>query len=871
MRSREAKHVRARPTRAHTVPVPGPADQAQAAPPTASAGPSWREGIKEAIESGRSVVVAGPAGIGKTHLVNAALRGGAPAGTRVVDLTPVVLDGAGQGSLDHLLDGIDIRRDPTAAADALWAWSSQDGSGERVLLRLENAHLVDDASLAVVERVAARPEVTVVNTTRADPSLGPLLPGLEDVARFTVRPLDNAGVETLLVEILGGFPTADTVHRLWVATRGNPLYLCELVRDQRERGTLVSDDGIWVWTGTATLSRRVLDSTVHDLGHLAPDERDVVELAAIAGPVPAEHIGAAPLARLLRLGMLRPTSSAAVDPPRYEVVHPIQADAICALIGTRRRRELLARAGDWAEAPAGQDEDLVRSVAWSLSAEVAVAVPEVLRASGQAVRADDPYAAVELTSTALLRATAGSDSVAILTTRADAHLHLNNTDAALEDLAQARATIERLDLDDQGIDAYLRTVRLEAMVRHFLSSDLGATLAALEAAASWLEQHARQHPSAARAVTAVETLRLAHLAWGGRHPEMLEPAVTMLHAPEHAGGMVPLLGPTLFALSLAGRAEEGRQLSLQYLPVVTRDPSLHRWEPSTFSLSWFFTLVLSGDLDAAETTAPITSGMVDMVSRHQRAGVLAAARGDWSAARHQLRAANARLRRRDSLGILPYTLAVEAMVAAASGEAAGARTLLDEFRATPRRCSQVAGAYLDLYALDALVWLHDGTAPKVAARLARTAALDGHAAIELEALHRVALVAGPAAVQDAVGTTPIDGRLAWLADRVDGDRNRAVLAHLQALVGRRPRQIEQAHERLQEVGLHLPGLARPTRLTRREREIATLAAGGMTSKAIAQRLVLSVRTIDSHLAGAYAKLGVHSREGLQKALADARR
>ena len=48
-------------------------------------------------------------------------------------------------------------------------------------------------------------------------------------------------------------------------------------------------------------------------------------------------------------------------------------------------------------------------------------------------------------------------------------------------------------------------------------------------------------------------------------------------------------------------------------------------------------------------------------------------------------------------------------------------------------------------------------------------------------------------------------------------------------------------------------------LSRREREIADLLCEGMTNKAIAERLVLSVRTVDSHVARILAKLGVSSR------------
>lgn len=55
-------------------------------------------------------------------------------------------------------------------------------------------------------------------------------------------------------------------------------------------------------------------------------------------------------------------------------------------------------------------------------------------------------------------------------------------------------------------------------------------------------------------------------------------------------------------------------------------------------------------------------------------------------------------------------------------------------------------------------------------------------------------------------------------------------------------------------------------LTRREREIAGLAARGVSNKDIAERLVISVRTVESHVAKVYGKLGVNSREALAEAL-----
>jgi DNA-binding CsgD family transcriptional regulator len=56
------------------------------------------------------------------------------------------------------------------------------------------------------------------------------------------------------------------------------------------------------------------------------------------------------------------------------------------------------------------------------------------------------------------------------------------------------------------------------------------------------------------------------------------------------------------------------------------------------------------------------------------------------------------------------------------------------------------------------------------------------------------------------------------------------------------------------------------RLTRRELEVAWLAASGLSSKEIAARLFVSARTVDNHLQAAYTKLGVTSREELASAL-----
>jgi PAS domain S-box-containing protein len=55
------------------------------------------------------------------------------------------------------------------------------------------------------------------------------------------------------------------------------------------------------------------------------------------------------------------------------------------------------------------------------------------------------------------------------------------------------------------------------------------------------------------------------------------------------------------------------------------------------------------------------------------------------------------------------------------------------------------------------------------------------------------------------------------------------------------------------------GAERPARLTRREREVITLIAGGAQSTAIAEHLLVSPATIKTHVENAMNKLGAHTR------------
>ena len=54
----------------------------------------------------------------------------------------------------------------------------------------------------------------------------------------------------------------------------------------------------------------------------------------------------------------------------------------------------------------------------------------------------------------------------------------------------------------------------------------------------------------------------------------------------------------------------------------------------------------------------------------------------------------------------------------------------------------------------------------------------------------------------------------------------------------------------------------PAALTPRQREICELAAAGRSNRGIAQELFLSIKTVETHLAAGYRKLGVNRRAEL---------
>ena len=146
----------------------------------------------------------------------------------------------------------------------------------------------------------------------------------------------------------------------------------------------------------------------------------------------------------------------------------------------------------------------------------------------------------------------------------------------------------------------------------------------------------------------------------------------------------------------------------------------------------------------------------------------------------------------------------------------------------------------------------------------------GAAALSRQDRDRAAAMLQPAAAAFAsVGWRLFEGRaLVLLGQAVAAsDRSRAVVV-LQAAVDRFDGcgaivRRDRALAILGRVGTRgrrsRTAVAGPDALTRREREVARLAAEGCSAKEIAGHLFIGERTVETHLANAYAKLGVGSK------------
>lgn len=850
------------------------------------------------VDEGAGAVLRGPRGRGCSAVLAEAARRLRAGGRRTVVLDVVGAPDRPFGALHRVLP--DPLPDGVAAAtlaqvvDAL-VGPDGPGDGPPPVVVVDELDAVDDATSAVLHHAVTADRARLLATVRADPrgADASLAWWRDIVARVELPALDRDGSDELVERLAGGPVDAATRERLWLLARGHPAWLVAAVGATRAAGAWVRDAGLWSLTGdlAATADPEVLAQ----VDALPVEVRDVLEALALADRLTIDDAealgGSAPLADAERRGLVR------VDEGRDGVLWcSVASRLVASALGAtrdpahaaaswRRLADVLARStseaeetaltrglaligAGWADPPRDDtDRDALVRAAEAASGlsrweDCAALADRAWRAGGggRALTAltvalgylGDPRAIAALTDDldgldldddAVVR---HSDSIAL------SQFHANDPAQAYATAARARAAAPALRASVDVFEARLRSfggdqATARALVEPWVGhDDVGIEIEARIVVAS-VDMN-----EGATAAAIDEFDRVFALASASPTVHVSAVGIAFLFR--------------LGALADAGRLEEAIEgaLAVERATASGGDPTSHGWlalhlgrchlragRPRT-AARWFGEAV--SDLRRVHRPGWLA---------HPSAGLVAAhvAQGDLPAAREAL-AAWAELPDHAVRVFRPEELRYVAWLDTAEGLPAGPR--LREAIALAREAGVApyeAAAWHDLARLgdpDDRIEAADGladVASRTDSRLVATHARRARALIDGD----VGGLAVAAAAYESMGAG-FDAVETWAeiarqaGDERQGAQARRRVGDLAATTGE---------------GLHTPVLgdldAHPV-LTDREAEIAAMVVAGASRQEIADHLVVSVRTIDSHLQRVYRKLGVRGRDGLVEAL-----
>ncbi|MFD9947921.1 AAA family ATPase [Nonomuraea sp. NPDC059023] len=350
----------------------------------------------------QGVLVAGPAGVGKSRLAGKILEAFRPGR---VTLLPITATKAASGIPNGALADLIPRDHPPHLVNTLrWAGEEllKQARGRTLVLAVDDAHLLDSHSAEVVASLVRGRQARLVATLRTGEPAPDSMTGLwrdGHVRRLDVDPFSDADLVAVLAAALGGPPDDATARRLGEITEGNALFLQEVVTAARAAGSLHPIQGVWKLTGDPPLAPRLADLIHERIGALSPAMKAVLEYTAFAEPVGARTLSALCSEEAVLEAEERGLIKVAVD-RRREIArlgHPLYGEVArehCPELRRRRRHADLVAAVE----PTGlrRVEDLVRVTVWRLTAGLGAAPEPLLAACRLAWAAHDYPTAIRL-------------------------------------------------------------------------------------------------------------------------------------------------------------------------------------------------------------------------------------------------------------------------------------------------------------------------------------------------------------------------------------------------------------------------------------------------------------------------------------------
>lgn len=772
-------------------------------------------------------------------------------------------------ALDALLTDVALpaQQTPRQIAGLVYEQLRRQAGGRQIAVLVDDVHLLDSVSADVLAHLCRLNNIDLLGTVRSGRTPAEAIVSLwrEDVlSRIDVLPFTAGEVRDVVWTALKGPVDSDLVRELFQSSDGNPMYLRELVRAGIAEGTIIQRHGTWIREGLSTPAKRLVDLICAELAQLPGPEREAVELIALAEPiaVPLTQtlIDDAVLDRLISDGVVRVDDTPAnsqFSTQALRLSHPIYAECVRNVITPRRRRalyEALYCRASRTSPPHHTLSGFLRWTAWTLECGLDIAATDLVRAARAATSLGRFELAIEAAGAAFDRSEDTQTAVEALAIRAR-ELHFR--DRPLEALRDVDAALRLLrstssSLDESMADLILSIHELRADIQQYGLDDPAGALSTIDRVYLPLVVHGDRSMHAQR----YRMSRIAHRGWAG---DLAAP----LAIADELGDDQQAVAPVLLALTWAGRSTEAMAIASQYTAADT-PPSPYGDE---IRLMAFFSHLLSGRLTQARDAAPDPrsfeeSTRLDPAVTYACAARLLSAEGRWREADELFLIARQLFEVRDPHGLKVWSMAGEAFCATQIGADDRARELILRIERTPWRASRGFEADIRAHISGSLLTLRNPRAADKAAALGMWAREHRFHLVELWALDLAAL-ADPQTVRASCA----DERLSVLSTLVDAPVGAPMIRHIRAIINADADLEAAAAAQLSQLGHWVPRrVASLQLLSRRESEVASLVAAGLSSPAIAERLHLSARTVEAHIARVFVKLGVNRRSQLADAL-----
>jgi DNA-binding CsgD family transcriptional regulator len=838
------------------------------------------------------VVLTGESGVGKSRLAAESAATLTVDGWAVIRVAAsAMLTSTPLGALIPAIspgrDAIDVVvRDSLAIFDLVRESIDRLAKGNRVVMIVDDFSLLDPLSMTVIIQLVAANVVRLIATVPSGESLPDAFVSMwtdDSALVLEVQPLTIENCETLLGSVLGARVAHRTAVALHERSGGNVLFLRELVIGAVQDNQLQEHDGVWQLLGKPLGTPALHDLIRTRLQHLNAPQTALIERLAVCHPltiddVPSdarESLVALEHAGLVMIEERRGRTWLALSHPQYD-------ESVRGSMSRIATVDLLKNQADLVSAREMTPEDELRVALWRLDAGVESDPDILFRATHLAVLGGDHPRAERLAAAAI---DAGAPPAEMLLLQGQAVWTLGR-------ISEALAILDRAALEDEQNPT---TVTLTGQIAAARASVCAGEPDGNNRGLAVIDEAIERHPDLSVTLAYPKSVLLLNLEDAALSELALEDANPGSGADEAEQARFDLAQ----GLPLSALGHVDRALAASRAAVAHTTESLQPAFTLRRAQMVLETVLLQvGSLDEARDTAARSLAAcieaddeLGMRYNELLLGQCYLGMGQLTVAARWFSDVISGSQARGSVFYLDQARALLALTFLWRGQPNEAATLVAELDQRMVATSSIAAS--------ATLWLdavRGGRDRAIAGllRRARAASDRGHVVYAANLLHCAARLgaasqAAPQLVALASGTTSelMKAQVAHASAESSGDLaaltaagekwesldyalfagEAFVSASAAARRGHNSRLAVSLQNRADEILARCDGAATPLlqfaergeRLTGREREIAALAAQGLSSLEIAKRLQVSPRTVNNHLHAAYSKLGVRGR------------